>query len=601
MPTSNEVLQDLTVNHAVKIQGYARKVADDVAKLMTKLRKDIEAALKDASTDWSKARLERMLTDLNGKISALADDMQRLTQQTMSTFASGEIKVAISALEKATFNLIAIEGVNAAKLVAAATAQPFQGRLMKEWFGGWSQGLKDSMRQQVMIGFVNGEAVSDVAERLIGSVSQRKLIGASAVRSEEFWKKYQRRPNAVLTAERNARTITRTALNHYSNAAHQAVWDANSDVISGLQWLSTLDSRVSEICQALDGTVFPIDDGERPPAHPNCRSVMLPITKSWEELGLKGKDLPTSTRASMDGQVPANLTYSDWLRGHDREFVEDILGPTRAGMFLDQGIPLGRFVTDTGYKLTLAELHDIMPEQFSMASLPGTLELKAERALNKEAIKVWEAIDADEMIGSERDALYLYEHNGYIAINRYLRGELTGTEASANWSAHGQPITNVVKSLRNAFTPSGSATTLENEIVTYRAVNPSTYSRLMQVSEGGVWHDKAFMSTGANLNAVLDYFAWPLGETTAIGVEIYPVMVVRIPAGERVLSVGRKFADGVRIKEQEFILNTQTPIRMLGYEDVQAWMKGTTVMYREPTTGNWTEIVLRKIFVEVLP
>ena len=150
--------------------------------------------------------------------------------------------------------------------------------------------------------------------------------------------------------------------------------------------MATLDSRTSLRCASLDGQVFPIGTGPRPPQHPNCRSTITPVTKSWRELAkpgalkrgrgadnldalferrLKGKGftpdqiagIKRATRASMTGQVPGKLTYARWLRRQPAAFQDDVLGPTRAALFRDGTLTLDRFVDDrTGRAFTLADL-----------------------------------------------------------------------------------------------------------------------------------------------------------------------------------------------------------------------------------------------------
>jgi SPP1 gp7 family putative phage head morphogenesis protein len=329
--------------------GYGNEFTIQVTKILRTLQRDLEASIKDASTTWSKKSIDRMLKEVTKKIEAVSKEMQKAVQTELAVFADGEMQFAVDSIKKGLFDLVAVRTVSAHKISAAALAKPFNGRLMSEWFAGWSAGTLSAVKQQVTIGFVNGEAPKQVAARILGNASTKALIGRSAHSSGAR--------SVLMTAQRNAQTIARTAISHYSSVAHDEVWKQNEDILDGVMWRSTLDTRTSEICMALDGTVYPIDEGERPPAHPNCRSTMVPVTKSWKDLGLKGKEIPASTRASMDGQVPANMTYSDWLRDQSRTQVENILGPERAGMFLDDGVPLGSFVTDSGYKLTLDELH----------------------------------------------------------------------------------------------------------------------------------------------------------------------------------------------------------------------------------------------------
>lgn len=43
------------------------------------------------------------------------------------------------------------------------------------------------------------------------------------------------------------------------------------------QWVSTISDRTSDICMSLNGQVFQIGKGPKPPAHINCRSTILPL------------------------------------------------------------------------------------------------------------------------------------------------------------------------------------------------------------------------------------------------------------------------------------------------------------------------------------
>jgi hypothetical protein len=63
------------------------------------------------------------------------------------------------------------------------------------------------------------------------------------------------------------------------------------------------------------------------------------------------------TRASMDGPVSANMSYSDWLKTQPDEIVRDILGPTRFAMY-KSGAEVSQFVAD-GRTLTLSQLRKL--------------------------------------------------------------------------------------------------------------------------------------------------------------------------------------------------------------------------------------------------
>jgi len=95
----------------------------------------------------------------------------------------------------------------------------------------------------------------------------------------------------------------------------------------------------------------------------NCRSMLLPVLKKWDELGspalAKFKEFPKGQRASMDGLVPADLTYSDWLKKKELagpEFANKLLGKGKAQLWRDGKITLQQLVDNSGQPFTLKEL-----------------------------------------------------------------------------------------------------------------------------------------------------------------------------------------------------------------------------------------------------
>lgn len=115
------------------------------------------------------------------------------------------------------------------------------------------------------------------------------------------------------------------------------------------------DGLIVKNCRARDGQMYPVKSGPRPPAHFRCRSTVVPITKSYRELGLDIDDLPEATRASMNGQVPGDQNYDQWLRKQPEAFQNEVLGAEKAKLFRE-GLTMDRFVTRAGRELTLAEL-----------------------------------------------------------------------------------------------------------------------------------------------------------------------------------------------------------------------------------------------------
>ena len=80
-------------------------------------------------------------------------------------------------------------------------------------------------------------------------------------------------------------------------------------------------------------------------------------------------DFSPSTRASMDGQVPADQTYGQWLKKQSAERQDDILGKTRGALFRKGGLEFDRFYNDKGRYLTLDELRQRDAAAFDKAGV----------------------------------------------------------------------------------------------------------------------------------------------------------------------------------------------------------------------------------------
>jgi hypothetical protein len=70
----------------------------------------------------------------------------------------------------------------------------------------------------------------------------------------------------------------------------------------------------------------------------------------------------------MDGQVPEAETYQTWLKKKSPAFQDDVLGPTRGKLFRE-GMPLDRFVDQSGKEYTLAQLRSKDATLFKKAGL----------------------------------------------------------------------------------------------------------------------------------------------------------------------------------------------------------------------------------------
>jgi len=218
------------------------------------------------------------------------------------------------------------------------------------WWRRQSNNTHSQFMRAMRTSLENGESSAQAATRITGGT----IAGVPV--------------NGIIdTSKKHANTLARTALNKVTNEARIASFEANADVVKAMKQISTLDNKTSQICIAYDGQVWdtvtkkpippstlPFNAG--PPRHFNCRSTLVPVLKSWEELGIPAKELSASTRASMDGQVPDDTTFDAFLKSKTVAFQNDILGVTKAQLWREGKVTLQQLVDFRGNPLTTEQL-----------------------------------------------------------------------------------------------------------------------------------------------------------------------------------------------------------------------------------------------------
>lgn len=212
----------------------------------------------------------------------------------------------------------------------------------------WSKQAEDTafkFAAQVRQGLANAETNQQIISR---------IVGKSGV------------PGVMDTARRNAASLVQTSVQAVANDSRRKTFEANKDLIKGIKQVSTLDSHTSITCIAYSGKAWdmkykPIDGNTLEyaggtPRHFNCRSVEVPITKTFRDLGIDIDEPEETTRASTDGPVDAKMEFDDFLKRKGIKWQNDVLGEGRAELWRSGKITLRDLVTSQGRPLTLDQL-----------------------------------------------------------------------------------------------------------------------------------------------------------------------------------------------------------------------------------------------------
>lgn len=420
MAHANDKFQDLLIAQALDVESFSNGMVRRLIALLNEAELDVIDQLRRRgeilgfgdplvlSTSHKVARLEQLIRDLQSLRGEAYRKVHSQLRSEMREFAKLEAGFTVSALGKA-ISIVEVQLVlpPPAVLRTLITAQLIRGAFLKEWMAKLSADDGRRLRDTIRLGVIEGQGLDEIVRRVRGT------------RAQGF------RDGILQTSRREAEGIVRTAISFTANAAREAAFIANADVLSGLIWISVLDGRTSPVCQSRDGDVTVLPGGDpsqlpagsprlnppntRPPAHlGGCRSIMGAIISGIGVVGTRPFITSTATgrqrrinfladarakagdrwrgltrsqrnvlvakqrsawAARNIGIVPGKTTYQEFLARQPAKFQNEKLGRTRGLLFRRGGLDLKDFVDLGGREFTLAELARRHADAFQKAGL----------------------------------------------------------------------------------------------------------------------------------------------------------------------------------------------------------------------------------------
>lgn len=350
--TINEQLRDRMLLRAVRLHWYANSEVRAMLRILAEADSALVVRLAAALERLPPGAFQvRRLDALLSGVWDLNDQMYRQlamrTAREMEQLAGVELEAHRATFEELLPRGQVQVGVPGARRVwAAAEARPFRGRLLSGWFDHLASATRDRVVVSIRTGFVQGLTVDEMIRDIRGTRAQKYADGILQI------------------SRRHAEAVVRTAVSHTAAVARGAFYAENQKLIKAEQWLSTLDTRTTDVCIARDGKRYSFPDHEPmghglawlegPGAiHWGCRSVSTPVINSAELLGI---ELPPTERAALNGVAAPGTTYKEWLRTQSKDVQDKALGARRGAMYRAGTVKFEAFFNNKGALLRLDQL-----------------------------------------------------------------------------------------------------------------------------------------------------------------------------------------------------------------------------------------------------
>ncbi len=353
---ANDVIAEAFTGHAFDLIRLEAGQRQDVRRMLQKLEDDLVSLLARIDPtgvereSYRAKRLDNLLVQVRETIRASYRSTAREFATAMRDLAEIEDEFVARAVNRGIGLDLMTPQLTRTQAVALVGDVLVQGAPLADWWqrqaGDVLQRFTDEMRR----GMAQGETNAQLIRRIRGGTQNGEpVVGFMSV------------------TRQHAESLVRSATHAVAEAARQATYEANIDVIQAVVWTATLDTRTTLMCAARDGKRYdavthkPIGHtlpwgGGPGNLHWGCRSSSRPETKSWQDLGIDVANLPPGTRASMNGQVAADLTFEAWLQKRGQAEQDAVLGAGRAQLWRDGRVSFRDLLDQNGRPLTLDEL-----------------------------------------------------------------------------------------------------------------------------------------------------------------------------------------------------------------------------------------------------
>ena len=210
----------------------------------------------DELTAVARSRAEAQLVAIRNDLKAIYGDAGKQITSDLKGLADYATGAEARALDAVLMQGVELTVPSANQVLAAAMSRPLtsgqSAKMLEPFINGWVTGSIDSVENAIRLGYLQGRTNRELINEVVGTAKNNYKDGI------------------IDATYRNAQAVVRTSVQHVAQVARSEMWAQNADIITGYEWVSTLDLRTTLQCGALDSRVFEVGKGPLPPIHINC-------------------------------------------------------------------------------------------------------------------------------------------------------------------------------------------------------------------------------------------------------------------------------------------------------------------------------------------
>ena len=377
----SDKIADAITARALLAERFKSFVWREIRKRMVELHGRLielhaRADIAGIRTAFQERRRRALFEQVKLTMNSGYEDFRKQHALRIRQLAETESTFALKVVNQAVGVDIATVALSAEQITSVTSRSLIFGAQSRDWWSRQKLQFRRKFEDRVRSGILQGLTTDEITRTIRGTRSAKFADGI------------------MKGTTRQAEALVRTSVQNAANEARLKTFANNEDIIEGIEWISTLDTRTTKICMALDGKVWKAESLEPighnkvfpgPTAHWNCRSTQIAVLKSFDEIN-KGRKAPdgkkfdtffeeelrkqgmseeqiaaarANTRASMDGQVTENTDFQSWFSRQSKARKNELLGPERVKMFEEGKISIDQLTDQRNRPLSIEELQKL--------------------------------------------------------------------------------------------------------------------------------------------------------------------------------------------------------------------------------------------------
>lgn len=292
---TDRAILDLALRRRIALERYSSAQHASLVEFLQIIEQDIAQRLSviAAGPLGRQSRKYDELINLKASVHQLVDDVTQhvtgLLSNTLGGLAGSEnahvagMLEAIAEREGGARLRLQTQRITLEAAMQAAMTRPMSGYLLQDWLQNLSPSMRDRVDATLRTSFIEGEALGVTKQRL-RAVTQQSSRGLEA--------------------------LIRTSNAHVAAAVADANYSANADIVQGVEWVSVLDARTTDVCFPAETIVQAVGETEK-------------LFRRWYE----GDFIVITTAAGKQIRGTPNhpiLTPHGWLALHEVEVGQQV-------------------------------------------------------------------------------------------------------------------------------------------------------------------------------------------------------------------------------------------------------------------------------------